>query len=213
MNLSIQDFLNLIFALVLSLGGTTVVILGLSKWFGGFLSKRLLDTYNNKHQNELEDLKSKYVKELEETKSALEKAKSLFLRYSEKQFELYNEIWKILVYTKKQADSLWEKAEASKIESFIEQIDLTKSAIDDNMLLIEEIHYNKLSQLISQFENFKIGKEKLIDIRKSTIETNGINLITDAQIVSTIESNRSWKTSYDKLLMEIGTSFREQIKG
>jgi len=177
------------------------------------MSQRLLARYNNKHENELEGLKGKYLRELEETKTALEKAKSLFLRYTEKQFELYNDLWKILLYTKNQADSLWEKASPEKIPAFSEQIKLTKDAVNDNMLLIEEKHYNQLNLLIQQFENFQFGKSKLIDLRDQTIEEIIAKGITEENTQFTIEQNREIKETYDNLIIAIGKSFRDQIKG
>lgn len=153
--MNMKDIFQLLAALAVSLGGTTVVVVALAKWFGGFISTRLLDSYNNKHERELEKIKSDYSTELEKTKSELEKAKSRFLRYSEKQFELYNDLWKVLLQTKHQADMLWEKANPQQLPAFGEQIRLTRKAIDDNMILIEEEHYEKLIQLISQFENFQ----------------------------------------------------------
>lgn len=158
------EYFKLASAFFLSVGGSGVIIVALAKWFGGFLSNRLLDSYNNKHENELETLKNRYANELEKTKNELEKAKLQFERYSEKQFELYNDLWRVLLYTKQQADMLWQKADPSKIPSFSEQIRLTRKAINDNLLLIEEEHYNKLIQLIEQFEQFQFGKLKLIDL-------------------------------------------------
>lgn len=210
---SFTDFLELIGALLVSIGGASVVIVGLSKWFGEFISQRLLDRYNNKHETELEGIKTKYQKELESTKTDLEKAKSLYLRYTEKQFELYNDLWKVLLYTKQQADSLWEKASPEKIPSFIEQIQLTKNAVNDNMLLIEEEHYTQLDNLIRQFEEFRLGKEKLIDLRNKTIEEIQKNGSIQAEAQNTINKNREWKNKYDSLIFEIGKSFRTQIKG
>lgn len=144
----------------------------------------------------------------------LEKAKSQFLRYSEKQFELYNDLWKVLLYTKRQADLLWQKADPNQIPSFSEQIRLTRNAISDNLLLIEEEHYEKLIQLIEQFEQFQFGKLKLIDIR---IQIEGgeqvQQIISKADAQNTINKNRRTKEKYDKLIMDIGKSFREQIKG
>lgn len=204
-------FLKLLAALFASMGGATIIIIGLSKWFGEFMSQRLLDRYNNKHEKELESLKTSYQKELESTKIELEKAKSLFLRYSEKQFDLYNDLWKVLLYTKNQADALWEKVTPEKIPSFAEQIRLTKNAIDDNMLLIEEKHYEQLSELIKQFGQFSFGKEKLIDlINKDSIK---IKSITQEELQETIRQNEDVKNKYDELLMTIGKSFRKQIKG
>ena len=174
----------------------------------------ILDAYNNKHEKELEVIKTKYASELENTKNELEKAKSQFLRYSEKQFELYNDLWKVLLYTKRQADLLWQKADPNQIPSFSEQIRLTRNAISDNLLLIEEEHYEKLIQLIEQFEQFQFGKLKLIDIR---IQIEGgeqvQQIISKADAQNTINKNRRTKEKYDKLIMDIGKSFREQIKG
>lgn len=211
--MALIEYVKLFIAFVVSIGGTSVVVVALAKWFGDFISHRLLDSYNNKHERELEELKSKYATELENTKTELEKTKLQFARYSEKQFELYNDLWKTLLYTKQQADNLWEKAEPSQIPAFSEQIRLTRNAINDNLLLIEETHYNKLIQLIGQFEQFQFGKLRLIDI-KSQIECENISsTITKVEAQSTINKNRKTKEKYDKLIMDIGKSFRCQIKG
>jgi hypothetical protein len=206
-----NEYLKLIGALLTSIGGATVIIIGLSKWFGDFLSKRLLDNYNNKHKSDLEGIKSKYQGELEKTKTDLEKAKSQFIRYSEKQFDLYNDLWKVLLYTKHQADELWESAIPEKIPAFGEQIKLTRDAIDDNLLLIEEEHYEKLLELITQFDQFQFGKIKLVDIRRQPIDER--ENISREQARRTINQNKKTKETFDSLLMEIGQSFRSQIKG
>lgn len=203
------EYVKLTTAFLTSVGGASVVIIGLAKWFGGFLSNRLLDTYNNRHEKELENLKNEYANELEKTKSELEKAKLQFARYSEKQFELYNDLWRILLLTKQQADMLWLQEEPSQVPAFSEQIRLTRDAIYNNLLLIEEEHYEKLILLIEQFEQFQFGKLKLIDIRNNSQQ----NTITKSETQSTIRKNKKTKDTYDKLILDIGKSFREQIKG
>ncbi|MBQ8959305.1 MAG: hypothetical protein IJ057_13615 [Bacteroidales bacterium] len=207
------EYFKLASAFFVSVGGSGVIIIALAKWFGGFLSNRLLDSYNNKHESELETLKNRYANELERTKNELEKAKLQFARYSEKQFELYNDLWRVLLYTKQQADMLWQKADPSKIPSFSEQIRLTRKAINDNLLLIEEEHYNKLIQLIEQFEQFQFGKLKLIDIRIQIEEGETVQTITEEDTKNTIQQNKATKDRYDELIMDIGKSFRNQIKG
>ena len=204
------EYVKLATAFIVSIGGTSVVVIGLAKWFGDFLSKRLLDSYNNKHEQELERIKYKYTEELEETKNALEKAKMQFARYSEKQFESYNSLWKILLYTKRQADMLWENLDPTQIPSFSEQIRLTKDAINDSLLLIEEEHYSKLILLIEQFEQFQFGKIKLIDIRG---QFEGSEEISLEETRITINHNKETKDNYDKLILDIGKSFRTQLKG
>ncbi|MCP2028089.1 hypothetical protein L1276_003257 [Flavobacterium sp. HSC-32F16] len=141
----------------------------------------------------------------------LEKAKSQFLRYSEKQFDLYNSLWRVLLYTKVQADELWEDANPEKLPSFSEQIKLTKNAINNDLLLIEEKHYEKLMELIKQFEQFEFGKVKLVDVRGDS--DHNTTEISSRQAEETINSNRMTKERYDELIIEIGKTFREQIKG
>lgn len=207
------DCIKLATAFFASVGGASVIVIALAKWFGDFMSQRLLDSYNNKHEQELEELKSKYARELESTKSELEKTKLQFVRYSEKQFELYNDLWKTLQITKQQADMLWLKADPMQIPSFGEQIRLTRKAIDDNLLLIEEDHYNKLIKLIGQFEQFQFGKLRLVDIRSQLNEETFNPTISKKEAETTIKNNKTTKDNYDALIMEIGKSFRDQIKG
>lgn len=211
--MEIIEYVKLATAFIVSIGGSSVVVIALAKWFGDFMSHRLLDSYNNKHENELEALKSKYANELEETKSELEKTKLQFVRYSEKQFELYNDLWKVLLYTKQQADMLWQKADPSQIPAFSEQIRQTRRAIDDNLLLIEEEHYNKLIQLIEQFEQFQFGKLRLVEVRSQFDNGEDRIEISKSEIQRTIKINKKTKDKYDTLIMDIGKSFRKQIKG
>ena len=213
MSMEIIEYVKLATAFIVSIGGSSVVVIALAKWFGDFMSHRLLDSYNNKHENELEALKSKYANELEETKSELEKTKLQFVRYSEKQFELYNDLWKVLLYTKQQADMLWQKADPSQIPAFSEQIRQTRRAIDDNLLLIEEEHYNKLIQLIEQFEQFQFGKLRVVEVRSQFDNGEDRIEISKTEIQRTIKKNEKTKDKYDTLIMDIGKSFRKQIKG
>ena len=202
--MNMKDIFQLLAALAISLGGTTVVVVALAKWFGGFISTRLLDSYNNKHERELEKIKSNYSTELEKTKSELEKAKSRFLRYSEKQFELYNDLWKVLLQTKHQADMLWEKANPQQLPAFGEQIRLTRKAIDDNMILIEEDHYEKLIQLISQFENFQFGKLRLIEVSAQVPGNTPNNEPSEQEMRRAITKNSKIKSSYESLIDSSG---------
>ena len=108
---------------------------------------------------------------------------------------------------------LWQRADPSQIPAFSEQIRLTRRAIDDNLLLIEDEHYNKLIQLIGQFEQFQFGKQKLIDIRTQMESGDDVQLITKDEAQNTIRKNKKTKDKYDELIMDIGKSFRNQIKG
>lgn len=152
--LSMVDVFKVVGALLASVllgSGIVAVIVNIA---ANWISKRTLDHYNNKHAKELEQLKASYSEALAKTNHELEKTERRHYLYSQSQFDLYNSLWKQLVYTKRLADELWKKADPRKLPSFADQIAQTKFVIEENMLLIEEDHYYSLSALMGEFENF-----------------------------------------------------------
>lgn len=105
------------------LGGGIVAFI--VKLIANWLSKRTLDYYNNQHAKELERIKAEYLEALAKTNHELEKAERRHYLYSQSQFELYNSLWKQLVYTKRLADELWRKADPQKLP----QIRLVKQSL------------------------------------------------------------------------------------
>lgn len=212
-NWTFQDFLSFTGSLLVSIGGASVVILGLSKWFGDFMASRLLQRQIFRHEKELEDIKSKYSSELEETKSELDKSKALFFRYSEKQFELYNALWKVLWDLKKKADELWELADPKELPNLSKKVSLVKEAINVNVLIIEEEHYEQLNKLVDKFEKFDFGKKQLVELRnKSAHQVEEIG-VDEHMVRQVIANNGLVKEEYDHLINELSKSFRKQIKG
>lgn len=189
-------------------GGSIVAIL--VKFVSNWISKRTLDYYNNQHAKELEQLKANYTEALTKTKHELDKVERRHFIYSQSQFELYNSLWKQLIYTKRLADALWGKADPQKLPSFADQIGQTKYVIEENMLLIEEEHYNKLITLMEEFESFKVGKQKLVELKQSTSEEILANIDDVSEM---IRNNGGSKDRYDALVSQIGDSFRKQIHG
>lgn len=78
------------------------------------------------------------------------------------------------------------------------------------MLLIEEEHYNKLITLMEEFESFKVGKQKLVELKQSTSEEILANIDDVSEM---IRKNGGSKDRYDALVSQIGDSFRKQIHG
>jgi hypothetical protein len=66
-------------------------------------------------------------------------------------------------------------------------------------------------ELLKQFEQFQFGKVRLVDIRRRPGEDP--NTISPYETRQTIDLNKTTKDNYDKLIMEIGKTFRIQIKG
>src|SRR5437868_8459072 len=127
--MQLKNIIEIAASIIIAFGGSSVIILGLSRWLGEIISNRILERYKFRHEKELEALKTKYSTELEITKSELDKSKHLFYKYSDKQFELYNNLWKVIWDIKKQADSLWQKAEAEKLPKFSKTLRNVKEAL------------------------------------------------------------------------------------
>ena len=204
----IMDFLKISGIILATLLGSSGVVAIFVKYAADLLSQRLLDHYNNEHEKELEALKAHYTEALAKTQLELDKAERRHYLYSQSQFELYNSLWKQLVYTKRLADELWRVADPQKLPSFADQIRQTKYVIEENMLLIEDEHYNALMKLMTEFENFIVGKRRLAEIRQSSA-SEVIDNIED--ITRMIQENGDSKHRYDTLVEEVGESFRNQI--
>ena len=192
----------------LLIGGGVVAVM--VRVVANWISKRTLDYYNNQHAKDLEQLKANYTEVLTKTKHELDKAERRHFIYSQSQFELYNSLWKQLIYTKRLADTLWKNADPKKLPSFADQIGQTKYVIEENMLLIEEEHYNKLIALMEEFESFNVGKQKLAELKQSTPEEILANIDDVSEM---IRKNGGSKERYDALVSQIGDSFRKQIHG
>ncbi|RPD44902.1 hypothetical protein DNI29_19570 [Hymenobacter sediminis] len=208
-----MDYLNIFTALVTSIGGASVIILGLSKFFGDFFANRLLGNVKNKHERDLEGIKSRYQRELEETKAELERTKLLFTRYSEKQFSIYNALWGNLLYTRKQLDDLWQNPLLDKLPGFNQQVIQARTAIDDNMLLIESADFSKLSLLMQRLEAWSINGVSLIDMNGLDVPALQSKGLTDNMVQIATASHSTLQADFRSIVAEVGDSFRNQIKG
>jgi hypothetical protein len=212
-NFDIKLALEWLGAIVISVGGTSAIVIGLAKWFGDRLANKLLEKDKAKYQEELEGLKTKYQTELETKKTELEKSKSIFLRYSEHQFNLYNELWKSLCDLKHIGEELWERAEVQKVKDFSKQLKTTKLAVEKSALLIEDNHFKDLIKILDNFGKFEFGKMTLITLRNRQaheLENHGVN---EREIRRVIDQNRQTKQEFVSLVDNLSAEFKRQIKG
>lgn len=223
-NFDIKIALEWLGAIIVSVGGTSAIVLGLSKWFGDRLANKLLEKDRHKYQRELEsvktdnqkdleELKNKYQQTLEAKKLELEKHKAMFLRYREHQFTLYNDLWKSLCDLKNIAEELWEVAEPSKLKEFSKQLRTTKFTVEKSALLIEDGHYTNLIEILNQFGQFEIGKLTLITLRNRQAHEWEQYGVTTYEIRRVVDQNRQTKTSFVQMVNELSTAFKRQIKG
>ena len=212
-NFDIKLALEWLGAIVISVGGTSAIVIGLAKWFGDRLANKLLEKDKAKYQEELEGLKTKYQTELETKKTELEKSKSIFLRYSEHQFNLYNELWKSLCDLKHIGEELWESAEIQKVKDFSKQLKTTKLTVEKSALLIEDNHFKDLIKILDNFGKFEFGKMTLISLRNRQaheLENYGVN---EGEIRRVIDQNRQTKQEFVSLVDNLSIEFKRQIKG
>jgi len=189
------------FEILTAIGGTVVIIAGLSNWLGKVWATRIASEESQKFQMEFDGIKR-------EKDHLFDTLKSASFRYSDSQFGLYNELWRSLVDLKSSGDSLWEHVSSKKVKDFAVQVQETSDAIERSALLIEDDHYQKLKNIIEQFETFQFGKQRLVDLRSKTIPRQSID-----EIRSTIENNRQRKEDFTVLLNELRTHFKGQISG
>ncbi len=199
-----MDFFDLLKLILASFGGAAVALLGLSKWLGNVWANRILEGEKAKHNLELEERKSQL---------GLEANKSV--RYIESQFSLYNSLWEALYNLKIAGDSLWEEASLQNLKRFASQLTQAEEMIHQRSLLIEENHQRELVSLIKAFDNFRIGKERLIKLRKGSYIrlTDSDSEYVNRQIQNAIEQNRHIRDQYNDVITEVQRSLRNQLRG
>jgi hypothetical protein len=151
------------------------------------------------HNKRLDEIKNKNDLFYSEIKSRKE-------RLNSKQFELYNDLWSSLIDLKISADELWNSATIEKLNDFSIKLFNAKISIEKSSLLIEDEHYNELFDIIIKFENYQVGKEKLIDLRNKTNKTN----LNNEEII-TYFKNINIKFEYDALIFTLKKNFKSKI--
>ncbi|TMO83140.1 hypothetical protein [Pseudoalteromonas spongiae] len=190
-------------AIIISLGGAGAIIMALSSWLGKVWAARILEEDKNKYQVALEQLKSQYQLDVE-------KNKSVFLRYSESQFNLYNSVWVALCDLEKAADQLWAAATRTYVRDFAKSLSEAKHEVRKGALIIEEEHYERLISLFSEFEEFEFGKSKLLQLRR---ERERIDRLDENEIRWVIDQNGQIRERFKDTLSEVKNQFSSQLRG
>lgn len=193
-----EEVFKIIFSALVSVGGAGVIILALSSWLGKIWSNRLI-----------ESVKKEYQKEIESYRNQLEILRTTTLRYLGEQFNLYNKLWHSLCDLKSAAGLLWEEAIKSNLRSFSMQLKKTSDEAEKSYLFIEDSHYKELSKLLNEFKNYKIGKEKLVQI----YTRDSIQYVNHYEIQQLVGQNREKKQKYEQLIKEIGDDLKKQLRG
>jgi len=178
------------------LGGVGIIILGLSKFFGGIVGERLKERSRKKSEIDIETHRQRLASRRVQTD-----------QFAQSQYDIYVDIWRSLQGIKLAVDSLWEKANSQNIASLARCLRETRSRVDNWSFFFDEEHFKRLNELLVVLERFKEGKTFLVNIWSSQDVTIYFKEGIDRQI----EKNRNYKEKFESLLSEIKTSFRNRL--
>jgi hypothetical protein len=188
-----------------SVGGAGVIIIAVANWLAKLWANRILEHDKKRYSEQMEELLQKHRCELKELQEQLNIYRECVVRYQSAQFTHYCGLWASLYDLKVKGDDLWESATAAKVSKFQQQFMKTKHEIEKGSLLIEDEHYSGLRNILQRFEEYELGKRKLLAARQNDINSDDIDRF--------IDNNNIHRKQYNDLIMEIRSSFRRQIKG
>jgi hypothetical protein len=139
----------------------------------------------------------------------LEIAKLKIGPYSEKQFELYNELWMNLIDLKYSMLELWGQASEDKFMEFSRKLDETTIKLEKSALIVEEQHYIELIGILNEFSRYQMGKRSLIDYKnEQPIASYDYHLVQEM-----IAQNKATKDRLLHYLPQMRNCLRNQISG
>jgi len=167
-------------------------------WFVQLAANTLADSYQKKIEHNFE-------KKIEAYKSQLEIIKATSLKYNDRQFELYIDLWKNLQDLKFACIDLWNHANSTNLRKFDAALKKTHRQIETTSILLEENHYKELIEVIDNLQEFDTGKEKLLAARRLEIDEWTIQQI--------IEFNRLKKDRCLQIIEAMKSDIKLTIKG
>lgn len=187
------DIVKIVFGVVASISGAG----GIIWYFVKLTSNTLAEQYKEK-------VKHGFEKELASYKTQLDVLKATTLKYNDKQFELYLDLWKNLQELKFTSIDLWNEASRRNLSNFRNALSKSDRQIETSSILIELSHYTELREIIKTLKEYDFGKERLMNNR-----TN----VPNEMIEEMIDYNRGRKDRCLELIETIKTEIQTQIKG
>jgi len=136
-------------AIIVSVGGSGLIIVGLSSWLGKIWANRILQDEKSKHDNELEKYKSQLVTEIEKIKMINNNATYVSQKHFEKEQEILMLIWERTI------NVIWSTA--SLYPNYIENVPTDAKELEEFELKkykkFQE-SYNEFSSALSNYKPF-----------------------------------------------------------
>ena len=133
---------------------------------------------------------------------------------NESQFRAFSELWKSLMNLKRKGDSLGDDVNEKDLSEFVKYIAEAHISLQDNSLILTKEDYANLKRILDKFWQYKIGKEKIIEMKDKKIQ-NKIFYVSGAIAISNERwnqesSNDSIKKEYENLLDDLRESFQKK---
>ena len=178
---------KLVASMLASLGGGALIVFGMSSWLGKVWANRILEADKLKYQHAL----------------------AVVNRYSETQFHLYNELWSSLCDLQIAGDHLWEQANSINARRFSQQLQKTREMVKKRSLLIEDDHYRSLKGLVQEFDDFNLGKARLLELRGNQFPLENV---PDQDVHRVVHENQLKREAYSQLVTELEQSLKDQLR-
>jgi hypothetical protein len=188
--------MELIFDILAVLGGTGVIIIGLSKFIGDILRDRIKERERRRTEQELEYRKQRFG--LRRVQAA---------KFAESQFDVYIELWQSLQGLRLTVDALWHRATKQNIATLARELAETKEKVQKWSIFFEEQHLCNLMRLFETLAHFKTGKIPLVEIRSK----EDMEFVYPEEIRYQIEQNQRYKEEFESLLEDMRKSFRNRL--
>ncbi len=107
---------------------------------------------------------------------------------------------------KNEVDNLWETASNSNLKKLVRAVKKAKTQIRNTALLIEQNHYDDIMLLLKTFEDYQIGKQKLI-------ENRNLEYIQEYEITNLINQNGELRDKINLFTKSMLKVMRKQISG
>jgi len=137
---------------------------------------------------------------------------SLNHRFATSQYEAYSNIWRKLQALRLAGDDLWEEASNENLFEFAKQLRQVKKLVLEDDIYLDDKHRQELREVLRHFDQFWVGKKRLIDIRsKPEMERFTEDLWAQEEIRYQIQFNLEAKNKYERLLEKIRDAFRDKL--
>lgn len=94
--MNVDDILKICAAIITSIGGSAVIIVAISKWFGEVLAQKLLSDIGHKHEKDIEQYKFNLQNMSTEFAALLDHSVEVTKKQYDMEIEIYKNIWNAL---------------------------------------------------------------------------------------------------------------------